>query len=159
RTDLPTAIAASRKSLRDDRDRALAAEIATGVQRWRAALDHLITAFSKRPIDRLDPEVVEILRLSVYQLLHLTRVPRAAVGDDAVKLAKRANKKSATGFVNAVLRSLSRARRQLPLPARPTDPSNRLAALDYLSVTLSHPRWLVERWLERYGFESTESWL
>ena len=61
RADLPTAIAYTRASLKDERDRALAAEIATGVMRWRAALDHLIVFFSKREIQRLDPEVVEIL--------------------------------------------------------------------------------------------------
>ena len=77
----------ARRRSNDERDRALAAEIATGVQRWRAALDHLIAHFSKRRIDRLDPEIVEILRLSAYQLLHLTRVPAAAVVDDAVDLA------------------------------------------------------------------------
>jgi len=60
RSDLPTAIASARDGLRDDRDRALAAEIATGVQRWRAALDHLIVALSKRAIDRLDSEIVGI---------------------------------------------------------------------------------------------------
>lgn len=157
--DLPAAIACSRAGLRDDRDRALAAEIATGVQRWRAALDHLIVTFSKRSIDRLDPEVVEILRLSTYQLLHLTRVPASAVVDDAVNLAGRAGKRSASGFVNAVLRTVSRSRRSLPLPPRPDDPADRLAALDYFSITLSHPRWLAARWLERLGFDATEAWL
>src|SRR3982751_409769 len=92
--DLPTAIAFSRGGLPDERDRALAAEIASGVQRWRAALDHLIVAFSKRAIDRLDPEIVEILRLSSYQLRYLTRVPAAAVVDDAVDLTKKAGKRS-----------------------------------------------------------------
>jgi 16S rRNA (cytosine967-C5)-methyltransferase len=158
RTDLPSAIAHARYSLSDDRDRALAAEIATGVQRWRAALDHLIVSFSKRRIDRLDPEVVEILRLSAYQLLHLSRVPAAAVVDDAVNLAGKAGKKSARGFVNAVLRGVSRQRSDLPLPARPS-PSDRQAALEYLSVTLSHPGWLVERWLDRLGFDAAEKWL
>ena len=112
---------AARATLDDDRDRALAAEIATGVLRWRAALDHLIAGFSKRAIDRLDPEVAEILRLSTYQLLYHTRVPASAVVDDAVDLAKRAGKRSASGFVNAVLRSISRRRASLPLPPRPTD--------------------------------------
>jgi 16S rRNA (cytosine967-C5)-methyltransferase len=178
RADLPTAIASARDSLHDDRDRALAAEIATGVQRWRAALDHLIAALSKRAVDRLDPEVVEILRLSAYQLLHLTRVPASAVVDDAVKLTRRAGKQSAAGFVNAVLRTLSRSRNNLPLPPRPPaltistggdgghrasrateDGGAREAALAYLSITLSHPTWLVERWLDRFGFETTETWL
>jgi 16S rRNA (cytosine967-C5)-methyltransferase len=158
-TDLPTAIAFARASLHDDRDRALAAEIASGVQRWRAALDHLIVEFARRAIDRLDPEIVEILRLSAYQLLHLTRVPAAAVVDDAVDLTKRAGKRSASGFVNAVLRSISRRRASLPLPPRPSAPTDRDAALKYMSVTLSHPRWLAERWLDRLGLDAAEAWM
>jgi 16S rRNA (cytosine967-C5)-methyltransferase len=172
--DLPSAIAFARGGLHDDRDRALAAEIATGVQRWRAALDHLIVAFSKRKISQLDPEIVEILRLSAYQLLHLTRVPASAVVDDAVNLARRAGKASATGFVNAVLRTISRKRDSLPLPPRPGGDSKRVAlhdealhqdgpsrdaALDYLSVTLSHPRWLASRWMDRLGFDAAEAWM
>jgi 16S rRNA (cytosine967-C5)-methyltransferase len=159
RADLPDALASARHDLRDDRDKALIAEIAIGVQRWRAALDHLIGHFSKRPIERLDPEVLEILRLSTYQLLHLTRVPAAAVVDDAVNLTRSLRKRSATGLVNAVLRAIARSRARLPLPERPTAPIVTEAALDYLSITLSHPRWLVSRWLERYGFDATEQWL
>ena len=157
--DLPTSLAATRTELADERDRALAAEIATGVQRWRAALDHVIVVFSKREIARLDPEVTDILRLSAYQLLHLTRVPASAVVDDAVNLTRRAGKKSAAGFVNAVLRAVSRGRNALPLPLRPADAADRDAVLAYLSITLSHPRWLVERWLDRFGLDATEAWL
>jgi 16S rRNA (cytosine967-C5)-methyltransferase len=159
RADLPTALALARERLADTRDRALCSEIATGVERHRAAIDHLITAFARRPIERLDSEVLTILRLSTYQLLHLTRVPASAVVDDAVDLTKRAKKRSAGGFVNAVLRSISRARSALPFPARPADPSDRAAALDYLSTTLSHPRWLAARWYDRMGFDVTEAWL
>jgi 16S rRNA (cytosine967-C5)-methyltransferase len=161
RADLPGAIAHARTSLADERDRALASEIATGVQRSRAALDHLIAHFAKRRIDKLDPEILEIIRLSAYQLLYLDRVPAAAVVDDAVNLAGRAGKRSAGGLVNAVLRTISRNRQALPLPPRPSDPDHpaeRTAALDYLSVTMSHPRWLVERWLDRFGFERAERW-
>ncbi len=159
RADLPTALANARERLQDPRDRALCAEIATGVERHRSALDYLIATFAKRQIERLDTEVLAVLRLSAYQLLHLTRVPAAAVVDDAVDLTKRAKKRSASGFVNAVLRSISRSRRSLPLPQRPSDPSSRAPALEYLSTTLSHPRWLVERWYERLGFDATEQWL
>ena len=159
RADLPSAIVHARTALHDDRDKSLAAEIATGVQRRRAQLDFLIVAFSKRSLESMDPEIVEILRLSVYQLLHLTRVPASAVVDDAVNLVGRVRKKSARGFVNAVLRSISRHRQALPLPVRPADAGERPAALDYLSVTLSHPRWLAERWLDRFGFEVAEKWL
>ena len=159
RADLPSALAHARESLDDDRDKALAGEIATGVLRHRAALDHLITTFAERNIDRLDPEIVTILRLSGYQLLHLTRVPAAAVVDDAVDLTRRVKKRSASGFVNAILRTLARTRPHLPLPPRPADPANRDAALDYLSTTLSHPRWLAARWYDRLGFERAEQWM
>jgi 16S rRNA (cytosine967-C5)-methyltransferase len=156
--DLPAAIAFTRGGLSDERDRALAAEIAAGVQRWCAALDYLIVGVSKRPLSKLDPEIVEILRLSAYQLLHLTRVPASAVVDDAVNLARRAGKASATGFVNAVLRAISR-KRAPPLPQPPADRTDRAAVLDYFSITLSHPRWLAARWLERFGFEAAEAWM
>jgi 16S rRNA (cytosine967-C5)-methyltransferase len=159
RADLATSLEQVRVRLDDARDRALVTEIATGVQRWRALLDHLITSASRRRLEQLDAEVLAILRLSAYQLLYLTRVPAAAVVDDAVNLVERSGKKSACGFVNAVLRSISRNRRALPLPSRPPSPSDRDAVLAYLSTTLSHPRWLVSRWLDRLGFEATERWL
>lgn len=159
RSDLPSAIARVRETLVDERDRALAADIATGVERWRAALDYLIVHFSKRAIDRLDPEVVDVLRLSLYQLLHLTRVPASAVVDDAVALTGKAGKKSAGGFVNAILRGVSRKRDALPLPPRPIDEFDRRAALDYLSITCSHPLWLAKRWYDRLGFGAAEAWV
>lgn len=159
RSDLPTAIDRARSTLKDARDRALAADIATGVQRWRLALDHIVTALATRPIEKLDPEVADILRLSAYQLLHLSRVPASAVVDDGVSLTRRAGKGSASGFVNALLRTISRKRHALPLPARPVDETNRDAALDYLSITLSHPRWLTSRWLDRFGLVRAEQWM
>jgi 16S rRNA (cytosine967-C5)-methyltransferase len=158
--DLPSALASSRQHLSDDRDRALTAEIVTGSLRWQRSLDHLIEHFAKRPIARLDIEVVVILRASLYQILHLTRVPASAVVDDAVDLARAARKPSAAGFVNAVLRSTLRQRQALPLPPRPGEPDRaRPAALAYLGITHSHPEWLVSRWLDRHGFDATERWV
>ena len=154
--NLASALAEARTSLPNERDRALAGEIATGTLRWQGAFDHLIATFSNRPLARLDPEVVDILRMSMFQLLHLTRVPASAIVDDAVNLTKKEGKRSAAPLVNAILRRVSRERDRLPLP--PRDAASREAALDYLSITLSHPRWLVGRWLERYGFEAAEAW-
>jgi 16S rRNA (cytosine967-C5)-methyltransferase len=158
RADLPSALARARAPLRDERDRALAGEIATGTLRWQGAFDHVIAQFARRDPARLDLEILTILRLSLFQLLHLDRVPAAAAVDDAVDLARRAAKRSAAGFVNALLRRASRERGRLPLPLPPDDPSDRGAALDYLSVTLSHPRWLIERWLDRVGFDAAAAW-
>jgi 16S rRNA (cytosine967-C5)-methyltransferase len=163
RADLPAAIAQARTHLADERDRALLVELTTGTLRWRGTIDHLIVQAAKRPLPRLDPEVRDVLRLSIYQLLHLDRVPASAVVDDAVELTRKAGKSSAAGFVNAVLRAVSRTRAALPLPAKPTlgtdgTPEDQERALDYLSTTLSHPRWLVARWLDAYGFAAAERW-
>ncbi len=96
--------------------------------------------------------MLDILRIGAYQLLHLDRVPAAAVVNDAVNLTKKAMRRSAAGTVNAILRRLSRSRNGLPLPSD-------TAPLDYLSVTCSHPRWLVERWVARYGEIATRAWV
>jgi 16S rRNA (cytosine967-C5)-methyltransferase len=159
RADLPSALVQSRQSLVDERDRALAAEIVTGTLRWQRSLDYLITHFVARQRRRIDPEVLTILRLSMFQMLHLDRVPAAAVVDDAVKLTRVVRKSSAAGFVNGVLRELLRQRKRLPLPPRPFDVEVRSQSTDYLGITQSHPHWLVSRWLDRYGFEATERWV
>ncbi len=163
--DLPEALAATRARLADERDKALAAEILTGTLRFRGALDFLIERYAARPTTRLDVEVVDVLRVSGYQILHLDRVPAGAVVNDAVELTRRAGKASAAGFVNAVLRAFCRERAHPPLPQRPPADApadtvgHRRAQLDFLSITGSHPRWLASRWLERYGFDQTAAWV
>jgi 16S rRNA (cytosine967-C5)-methyltransferase len=150
RADLPTALAHARVRLADERDRALAGEIATGTLRWQAAFDHVIQQFAGRAPSKLDREILAILRLSMFQLLHLDRVPAAAVVNDAVELAGKAGKRSAAGFVNALLRRVSRERAQLPLPEEPP--------LDVVAITLSHPRWLAGRWIARHGEAAAIAW-
>jgi 16S rRNA (cytosine967-C5)-methyltransferase len=154
RRDLPAALAEVRPLLQDERDRALATDLVTGTLRWQGQIDHLIAHFAARPIAKFDFEVLQILRLGVYQLLHLDRVPAAAAVNDAVAMTRRARKTSAAGLVNAVLRAISRNSHRLPLPARPPDGD----PLPYLEISLSHPGWLARRWLTRYGFEAAEAW-
>ena len=158
KTDLASALARERTRLPDERDRGLAGEIATGTLRLQAAFDHIITNFAGRPLRKLDPEVVDILRLTIFQLLHLDRVPASAAVKDAVDMAGKAGKRSASGLVNALLRRVTRERDKLPLPQRPTNTADRPAALAYLSTTLSHPEWLAARWFDRHGFAEAESW-
>jgi len=155
--DLPHALARVRARLPDERDRALAGEIAAGTLRWRAPFDHIVAQYTKRPVTKLDAEVLDILRMGMFQLLHLDRVPAAAAVNDAVSLTRQAGKRSAAPLVNAVLRRVSRERDKLPLPARPDAAADRDRVLDYLSITLSHPRWLAARWLDRYGFDAAEA--
>ena len=144
--DLGEAIARARQPLRDDRDRALLLEIVAGTLRMRGAIDYQVSLRTNRPIAKLDAAVLRVLRLSAFQLLYLSRLPAAAIINDAVELTRRAGKTSAAGLVNAVLRKLSRERDQLTWP-------------DDLSVVHSHPRWLIDRWLARFGREATEAWL
>ncbi len=158
RADLPHALARARTGLADDRDRALAGEIATGTLRWQGAFDAVISRFASRPVSRFDREVLVIVRLTMFQLLHLDRVPASAAVNDAVSLTRRAGKRSAAPMVNAVLRRLSRERDRLPLTSAPGASASREEILDYLSATLSHPRWLAARWLDRHGFDAAERW-
>src|SRR5512139_2030068 len=115
-SDLAAALDRGRTRLADERDQALAAEIAIGTLRWRAALDHAIEWAGNRTSGAFDPEVLDILRLSAYQLLHLDRVPASAVVNDAVALTRQRGYARAAGAVNAILRSISRNRSRLPMP-------------------------------------------
>jgi 16S rRNA (cytosine967-C5)-methyltransferase len=162
RGDLGSLLARAKSGLPDPRDRALAGEIATGVLRHRAALDFQVGARLARSIDRLDPEVLDVLRVGAFQLLHLTRVPPAAVVNDAVAETRRLGKASAGGLVNAVLRRLAREREHLSWPPRPQQQqtaAERAALVRHLAIVYSHPDWLVERWLDRFGPAAAEAWL
>ena len=157
--DLPHALARIRDTLADDRDRALVTEISTGTLRWLGALDRVIEQVAARPSERLDEEVLTVLRLGAYQLLYLDRVPAAAAVHESVNLVKQVGKASASGLVNAVLRGIASTAHAPPLPPEPGPSDTREARLAYLSVTCSHPHWLVERWLDRRGFLRTMAWV
>jgi 16S rRNA (cytosine967-C5)-methyltransferase len=144
--DLGEAIARGRQGLSDERDRALLLEIVTGTLRMRAALDYQIAQRTNRPLQKLDAVVLRILRAAAFQLIYLSRLPASAVINDSVGLTRRAGKSSAAGFVNAVLRKVSRERGELVWP-------------DDLAVIHSHPQWLIDRWVTRYGRSATELWL
>jgi 16S rRNA (cytosine967-C5)-methyltransferase len=150
--DMGAAIARVRATLSDDRDGALLLELVTGTSRMRAAIDHQLAMRVKRPLARLDAAVLCILRVSAFQLIYMSRLPASAVINDAVELTRRAGKSSAAGLSNAVLRAVARDRERLEWPSR-------TSLVEYLTVVQSHPRWLVERWIARYGAEQAESWL
>jgi len=126
-------------------DAALATEIVYGVLRWRIRLDWLIDAFSTIKTARLERSVLNALRIGVYQLLYLTRVPASAAINESVNLVKPGGKRKA-GFVNAVLRKIDSNRTLEPDAA---DPALKL------SIEFSHPEWLVRRWVERFGENET----
>ena len=131
------------------RDAALATEMVYGTLRWQRYLDWILAPHSRRRLESLDPRVRVLLRMTVYQIAFLERVPAFAAVNDAVTLAPRTP--GVRAFVNAVLRSFSRrgAREREPTP--PRNPS------DALAVRCSFPTWIVERWTKRYGREDAES--
>ena len=147
-------------------DHALTTELVMGVLRWRSRLDAEIAEVSSQPLRRLDLEVLIALRIGVYQLRWLDRIPVRAAIHESVELVKRALKRSAAPFVNALLRRLSESVHQPPLkPPGREDLSNEdlsnedLNAEDLrvedLAREFAHPLWLVERWTKQYGLAST----
>jgi 16S rRNA (cytosine967-C5)-methyltransferase len=125
-------------------DHALATELVMGVLRWRSSIDRDLASTSSLKLEKLDPEVLTALRLAAYQLKFLDRIPGRAAVHESVELAKRARKRSAAAFVNAVLRKLSQqTAADVAKPCNPVD----------LSEQLAHPLWLVERWTSAFGFE------
>ncbi len=155
--NLSSALAGVRRTTFDIRDQALAHDIVIGTERWRGRLDHVIAGVASRTLDRMDPQIRAILRLSTYQLLFLDRVPSRAVVDDAVALTRTSGKASGAGFVNAVLRAIAGSGPPR-LPERPAQGIADGTSIQYLTVTLSHPQWLAERWLARLGFAAAEAW-
>ena len=156
--DLGEAISRAGQPLKDERDRGLLLELVTGTLRMRGALDYQLARLVTRALGRLDTAVLTVLRMGAYQLIYLSKIPSSAAVDDAVELTRRAGKTSASGLVNAVLRALSRERDRLNWPERPVSPQSS-EWVTYLSVIHSHPVWLIERWIDRYGVDPAERWL
>ncbi len=127
-------------------DHALATELVMGVLRWRSRLDDEIATASSQPLPKLDIEILIALRLALYQFRWLDRVPHRAALHESVELVKRARKRSAAPFVNAVLRKLSIQ----PQPSQsPLD--EQLSTPEALARAFAHPQWIVERWAHEYG--------
>jgi 16S rRNA (cytosine967-C5)-methyltransferase len=129
-------------------DHALTTELVMGVLRWRSLLDDEIAAASRQKIGKLDAEVVTGLRIGIYQLRYLQRVPARAAIHESVELVKQARKRSAAPFVNAILRRLSRE----PTVSR----VNPAASAKNISRQYAHPEWLVEKWVAAFGGETAK---
>ncbi|HSU94230.1 MAG TPA: 16S rRNA (cytosine(967)-C(5))-methyltransferase RsmB [Gemmatimonadaceae bacterium] len=133
----------------DARDRRWTQELVFGMLRQRSVLDAYLSERVKGGLVRLDPDLADLLRLGAYQLLSMRSVPAYAAIAQTVELAKQRHGIGASKLANAVLRRVDRERNELTLPTL-TDP------VDALALTHSHPRWLVARWVARWGAAETE---
>jgi 16S rRNA (cytosine967-C5)-methyltransferase len=132
-------------------DAGLATELVMGVLRWRKLLDFLLERQLKKPAARLDLPVALALRMGLYQLCFLERIPARAAVNESVELVKSARKTSAATLVNAVLR---RAANEARVPAEKFV-TQATPIAERLGILHSHPTWMVERWLSRHGEEQT----
>jgi 16S rRNA (cytosine967-C5)-methyltransferase len=136
-----------------DQDKGLLNELVTGVIRWQMKLDWVLNGFYRGNFPKADINVKNAMRVALYQLLFLDRIPHHAAVNEAVAFVKRFRNERYAGVVNGVLRNIIRHLHEIRYPVRGE------SLVHHLSVVYSHPIWMVKRWLERYGEEETEQLL
>ena len=133
----------------EPRDAALAARICYGTLQNLTLLDHYLSIYCTTPLQKLEPKVLDLLRLSAYQIVLLDKIPPRAAVNEAVALCRKGGCARASGLVNAVLRRVAEHRDALPeIPGAGT--------ADYLAVRYSHPRWLAQRYIDAHGYAFAE---
>jgi 16S rRNA (cytosine967-C5)-methyltransferase len=137
----------------NDLDKRFLTELTHGVVRWKTRLDFIIEQFCKNKFAMQDPNIRNAMRVALYQILFLSKIPHAAAVNEAVEFVKKIRGQKAANLVNAVLRNIIRNLNKLPTPDHETDP------VQYLSIMYSHPSWMVKRWVDRYGLYETEQLL
>jgi len=134
----------------DERDRAFTVNLVQGVCRWRQRLDWVIQQPLQFPFSNIEPPILDILRIALYQIFFMDRVPQSAAVNEAVRQAKEVSRPHVAGFVNGILRKICRQRENIPFPDEKEDP------VRYLSVVHSYPRWVAELWVREFGPDAAE---
>lgn len=135
------------------RDRAFAVNLVQGVLRWRLRLDWILGCYTRFPFDRMEPDVLAVLRIALYQMLFMDRVPGPAAVNEAVNQAVGLGRPHLRRFVNGILREIGRRPEGWALPSRGND------LVRHLSVRYSYPEWIVNKWILELGAEGAESLL
>lgn len=130
-------------------DRSFITELVYGTIRMQGTIDHILSLFIKKSLASIPAWILLILRMGVYQIIFLDKVPDRAAVNESVNLAKKYGHAGTVKFVNGVLRNVARGRDDLSYPSLEKDPVGHISAL------YSHPRWMVERWLSQFGREET----
>lgn len=137
----------------EKRERAFITRVTEGTLEHMVEIDYIINQFSKVKVNKMKPVIRCIIRSGVYELKYMDSIPASATCNEAVKLAKKKGFSSLTGFVNGVLRNISRNLENIEYPDREKEP------VRSLSVRYSMPEWIVELWRSEYGLERTEQML
>ena len=125
------------------KDKGFANELIYGTIKWRLRLDYVLDQFSKIPVKKMKPFVRQLMRMSVYQILFLDKVPASAAINEAVKIMHKRKMSNLSGFVNGVLRNIDRNKSEITYPN--------------LSVYYSIPEWIITRWMKYYGEMETKA--
>ena len=135
----------------ESRDKAFMKRVVDGCIERQIQIDYVLNSFSKTKVDKMQPLIRSLLRMSVYQIMFMDSVPDSAACNEAVKLAQKHKFAGLKGFVNGVLRNISRNKDKIEYPSK--DENN---GIDYLNALYSMPKWLCEMWVSTYGFDKTE---
>ncbi len=138
----------------DVRDKAFIKRVVEGTMERQIQIDYILDRFSKTPVNKMQPLIRSLMRMSVYQILFMDAVPDSAACNEAVKLAERHSFTGLKGFVNGVLRNISRNKDKIEYPDESAN-----GGLDYLSVYYSMPKWICSMWLDRFGMDKTKEML
>ena len=125
------------------KDKGFANELIYGTIKWRLRLDYVLDQFSKTPVKKMKPFVRQLMRMSVYQILFLDKVPASAAINEAVKIMHKRKMSNLSGFVNGVLRNIDSNKSEITYPN--------------LSVYYSIPEWIITRWMKYYGEMETKA--
>ena len=135
----------------ETRDKAFIKRVTDGCLERNIQIDYILDSFSKTPVKKMQPFIRSLMRMSVYQIMFMDSVPDSAACNEAVKLATKHKFTGLKGFVNGVLRNISRNKDKIEYPDKEKD-----GGITYLSVLYSMPDWICKMWIKEYGFEKTE---
>lgn len=141
------------KHIDDSRDEKLIRELVYGVLENKLFIDNIIKNFSKTKLKKIDKKILQILRIGIYQIYFINNIPDRAACNESVNLTKRFKKNRLSGYVNGILRNISRNKNKDFLPDKTKDYET------YLSIKYSHPKWIVDKFKKDYGKDFTEKLL
>ena len=135
----------------EKQERAFLTRLVEGIVERKLTLDYYLNQVSKTPVNKMKPVIRCIMRMAVYQIFYMDAVPDSAACNESVKLAQRKGFATLKGFVNGVLRNVSRSKDSLTFPDKQKEPKK------YLEVVYSCPEWIIELWLKEYTLEEVEA--